>query len=177
MAATVILNEWTGTTGSPTLTDKTSGTVRYKKANNSTVDANNPLVKPTAGNERSYEKWMQLRITGTGPTGAITNLQWYTDGTNSYGTGITAFVRTTNIASGSFVTPVIPGSDAAGTDQFTFTTSSRKNADAVTAGSPYSGTNTNIGDFIILWMTLDTTVSAPQNPTASETISASWDET
>ena len=30
-------------------TDKTSGTVRFKDADNATVDANNPLVIPDAG--------------------------------------------------------------------------------------------------------------------------------
>ncbi len=177
MAATVLIREWNGTTGSPTQADKTSGTVRYKAANDATVDANNPLVKPSAGSFRSFEKWMQLRIGATGPTGVITNLQFYTDGSNGYGTGITAFIRTTNIASGSFVTPTTPANDAAGTDQFTFVTGSRKNMDAVSAGSPYSGTNTDIGDFAVLWMTLASTVSAPQNPTSSETLTWSYDET
>lgn len=177
MAATVLIREWNGTTGSPTQTDKTSGTIRYRASNSATVDANNPLVKPSAGNFRSFEKWMQLRIGGTGPTGSITNPQWYTDGSNSYGTGISAFIRTTNVASGSFVTPVTPANDASGTDQFTFVTGSRKNMDAATAGAPYSGTNVDIADFAVLWMTLASTVSAPQNPTSSETLTWSYDET
>lgn len=177
MAATVLIREWNGTTGVPTQTDKTSGTIRYKQANDSTVDAINPLVKPAAGSQRSFEKWMQLRIGATPPTGSITNLQWYTDGSNNYGTGITAFIRTTNIASGAFVTPTTPANDAAGTSQFSFATGSRKNMDAVTAGAPYSAANTDIGDFGILWMTIDSTVSAPQNPTSSETLTWSYDET
>lgn len=177
MAATVLVREWNGTTGSPTQTDKTSGTLRYKQANDATVDANNPLVKPTSGSQRSFEKWVQLQIGGTGPTGSITNPQWYTDGVNNYGTGILAFIRTTNVASGSFVTPATPANDASGTNQFSYVTGARKNMDAVTAGSPYTGTNTNIADFAVLWMTIDNTVSAPQNPTASETLTWSYDET
>lgn len=177
MSATVLIQEWNGTTGSPTQTDKTSGNIRYKAANNATVDANNPLVKPTSGSFWSFDKWLQLHIGGTGPTGSITNLGFYTDGTNSYGTGITAHIATTNIASGAFVTPTQRASDAAGTDMFTFNSGSTKNMDAVTAGAPYSGTNANIGDFSVLWMTLATTVTAPQNPTSSETLTWSWDET
>lgn len=177
MSATVDIREWTGTTGSPVQTIKTSGDLRYKQANNSTVDAVNPLSKPSAGNQRSFEKWCQLRIGATGPTGQITNLQWYTSGTNPYGTGISAFVRTTNVASGSFVTPTTPANDTAGTDQFTFSSGATKNADAATAGAPYTAINTDIGDFLVLWMTLATTVTAPQNPTASATLTHAWDET
>lgn len=177
MAATVLVREWNGTTGAPTQTDKTSGTIRYKQANDSTVDANNPMVKPASGTQRSFEKWVQLFIGGTGPTGAITNLQWYTDGTNNYGTGVLAWIRTTNVASGSFVTPVTPANDAAATNQFTFVTGSRKNIDTVTAGAPYTGTTVNIGDFAILHFAIDSTVAAPQNPSSSEVLTWSWDET
>jgi hypothetical protein len=177
MSALVTINEWNGTTGSPVKTDKTGVAVRYKKANNAVIDANSPLVKPLAGNDRSVEKWLQLRIGATGPTGQITNLQWYTDGTNNYGTGIAAYIRTTNPASGAFVTPVTPGDDSTGTDQFSYSSGARKNLDVATGGAPYSSINTDIGDFAVLWMTLSATVSAPQNPTSSETLSFSWDET
>lgn len=173
MAATVIINEWNGTSGAESATDKTSGTLRFKKADNATVDINNPLVKPVAGNDRSYEKWTRLRITGTGPTGEITNLRYWTDGSNNFGTGITAFVRTTNTA--TYATPAIPANDASGTNVFSFTSGSPKDADAISAG-PFTGTNVNIGDFIILWMTIDNTVTGP-GPTASETYSFSFDET
>jgi hypothetical protein len=177
MTAVVQIREWNGTTGSPTQTDKTSGTIRYRQSNAATVDASNPLSKPTAGSTWSFDKWMQLFISTTGPTGSITNLQFYTDGTNSYGTGITAWVKTTNIASGSFVTPTNPGTDSGYSDQFGFNSGAAKNMDAVTAGAPYTGTSTNIGDFAVLHMTLATTVSAPQNPTSSETLTWSYDET
>lgn len=177
MAATVLIREWNGTTGSPTQIDKTSGNIRYKQANDSNVDANNPLSKPTAGSTWSFDKWLQLRIGATGPTGSITNLQFYTDGTNSYGTGITAWIKTANIASGAFVTPANGGTDTGFTDQFSFNSGATKNMDAVTAGAPYSSINTDIGDFSRLHMTLATTVTAPQNPTSSETLTWAWDET
>jgi hypothetical protein len=177
MAATVTIQEWNGTTGSPTQTDKTSGDIRYRQSNSSTVDANNPLSKPTSGSTWSFDKWLQLHIGSTGPTGSITNLQFYTDGTNNYGTGITAFIKTTNIASGAFTTPVNAGTDTGYTNMFTFNSGAAKNMDAVTAGAPYSGTTVNIGDFAVLHMTIDTTVTAPQNPTSSETLTWSWDET
>lgn len=49
MAATVTILEKNGAGG--TTTDKTGGTVRLKKADNSTVDLINPLVKPAAGSD------------------------------------------------------------------------------------------------------------------------------
>ncbi len=174
MAADVHIYEWNGTSGSQASTDKTSGTLRYKAADNSTVDANNPLVKPTSGNTRSYEKWTRFHIGSPGPVGSITSPKFYTDGSNSYGTGITAFIRTTN--PGAYATPAIPADDTAGTDQFTYTSASPKALDVANPG-PFSGTNTDFGDFAVLWMTLATTVSAPQNPTASETLTYAYDET
>lgn len=177
MSATVLIREWNGTTGAPVQTDKTSGSVRYRQSNSAVVDASNPLSKPSSGSTWSFDKWLQLHIGGTGPVGSITNLQFYTDGTNSYGTGITAFIKTTNIASGAFVTPTNPGTDTGYTNMFTFTSVSGKNMDAVTAGAPYSGTNLDIGDFSVMHMTIDSTVTAPQNPTTSETLTWSWDET
>jgi hypothetical protein len=174
MAATVLIYEWNGTSGSQASTDKTSGTVRFKVADNSTVDANNPMVKPTAGSNRSYQKYLRLHIGGTGPTGQITNPNFYTDGTNNFGTGISMYVKTTN--PGSYATPAVPSDDSAGTDAFTYSSSAKKAINVANA-DPYTGTNTDIADFVVLWMTLATTVSAPQNPTSSETITFSYDET
>ena len=174
MAANVSILEWNGTSGSQTSTDKTSGTIRYKAADNATVDGNNPLVKPSTGNFRSFEKWTRLHIGATGPTGSISSPRFYTDGANSFGAGITAFIRTTN--PGIYATPATPANDTSGTDQFSFTSSSPKALDVANSG-PFSGTNTDFGDFAVIWMTLSTSVSAPQNPTASETLTYAYDET
>lgn len=172
MAATVILNEWNGSSGSEAATDKTSGTIRLKKADNATVNISNPLKKPAAGNDRSFEKWLRLRITGTGPTGEISNPQLYASG--GPGTGATIYIRTTN--PGAYSTPATPANDSAGTDITTYNSGSRKDMDAVNAG-PFTGTNTNIADYAVCWMTIGTTISAPQNPTSSTTITFTYDET
>lgn len=177
MSATVHAREWNGTTGSPTQTNKESADIRYRQSNSATVDANNPLSAPTSGSTWSFDKWIQLQIGTVGPVGQITNLQFYTSGTNPYGTGITALILTTNPASGTFVTPTNPGTDTGYTNQFSFTSSAGKNMDATTGGAPYSGTSVNIGDFSQIHMTLATSVTSPQNPTASATLTWSWDET
>lgn len=173
MAATVDIMEWNGTSGSEASTSKTSGTVRFKKADNATVDSNNPLVRPGGGGtDRSYEKWLRLRIGGTGPSGSITNPQLYSDGGNGLGTGVSAYIRTTN--PGSYATPAIPGNDSAGTNLFTYVTGSRKDMDAVNAG-PFTGTNTNIGDYAVLWFSIADTAGPGTTP--SETLTWTYDET
>jgi len=173
MAATVIIREYNGTSGGETGTDKTSGTIRFKKADNATVDNANPLVKPTTGQvDRSYEKWTRLRITGTGPTGSITAPKFYTSG--SQGSGSTTYVRTTNPS--SYATPAIPANDAAGTDATTYSSGSPKSIDVANAG-PYTGTNTDIADLVVLWTKIDDTITAPQNPTSTITLSYQYSET
>jgi len=169
MAATVTLNEHNSSTPD-TRTDKTAGTIRCRTTDSAAVDSNNPLQKPApSGFTRSYEKWLQLRIGATGPGGVITNLQFYTSG--NAGGGATVFVRTTNAT--VYATPAVPANDAAGTNATTYVTGARKSLGA----GPFSSVNTNIGDFAVLWMTLDDTVSAPQSPTSSLSLFLSYDET
>ena len=86
MAATVTILEFHGTTATPTTTNKTSGTVRFKNADNATVDLNNPMVVPTAGTDYSFEK--KLRLNAAGTFTQISNLAAYTDGANGLGTGV-----------------------------------------------------------------------------------------
>lgn len=172
MAATVLIREKNG--AGQAATDKTSGTIRFKNADDSTVNASNPMVKPVAGTDRSYEKWLRMYIDTTGPSGVITSPVFYSDGTNNFGTGITCFIRTTN--PGSYSTPAEPSDDSAGTSIFTYNSGSTKAIDAINAG-PFSTTSTDFGDYMVLWMGVTTTVTAPANPTSSETITVSWSET
>jgi len=169
MAATVTINEH-NTSTPDTRTDKTSGVIRCRANDSATVDANNPLQKPGSGLfTRSYEKWLQLRIGATGPGGVINNLQFYTTG--GAGGGAVVYVRTTNPT--VYATPAVPANDSAGTAATTYTSGARKAAGT----GPYSSINTNIGDFIVLWMTLNDTVAAPQSPTSNLNIFVSYDET
>lgn len=172
MAASVLIREKNGV--GETATDKTGGSVRFKNADNALVNATNPLVKPSAGSDRSYEKWLRLQIGVTGPTGEITNPQFYSDGTNNFGTGISCFIRTTN--PGSYSQPAEPADDTAGTSVFTYDTGARKDMDVANPG-PFTGTSVDIADYAVMWMTIGTTVVAPQNPTPSETFTFSYDET
>jgi len=90
MAATVQLVEKNGAGG--TQTDKTSGNIRFKNADNSTVDTSNPMVKPGAGVDYSFEKWLRMNVSG-GTYTEITNVKVYMDGANGLGTGVTLYAK------------------------------------------------------------------------------------
>ena len=181
MAATVIINEWTS---AATRTDKTSGTVRFKNANNATVDLIDPLVVPGSGQEYSFEKWLRLQITDAGGFTQIDNLRAYSDGTNSFGTGIKAWYAVT----GTFMDPVIPNeasdppqSAAAGppqenmTDFFTSTSGSPIDMDANNSGPFSDGSPAeHIGDFLVLVMEVETTAS--NGVLSTETLTIAYDE-
>ncbi len=183
MAANVIIEEWNGTGGSETRTDKTSGSIRFKNADNATVELSNPLVVPGSGQEYSYEKWVRLAIEG-GAFTQVDNLQVYTDGANNFGAGIKLW----HALAGAYMTPVIPNesndppqSPAAGSPQenmadlFGLTSGSPGDLDAIdigpfTDGSPLEA----IGDWIVMVMEVET--GASNGVLTAETLTFSYDE-
>lgn len=167
MPATVLIREKNG--AGETATDKTSGTIRFKNADNATVDLNNPLVKPGAGVDYSFEKWLRLNVS-VAPTGNITNPKVYMSGAAE--TGQLLYMRTTN--PGSYTTPAEATATTGYTDAFTYTSGSPKALDTANAG-PYTGTG-DIADYLVMMMTVGTTVAAP-GTLASKTITFQWDET
>lgn len=164
MVATVTIGEKNGAGG--TYTDKTSGTVRFKNADNATVDNANPMVIPVAGSDYSYEKWLRLRIGATGPSVQITNLKMYTDTANGLGTGVNLWAKAVT----TYATPAEATGTAGYTNAFTYSSGS-----ALSLGAgPYSTTNTEIGDHCVMMM--EVTSTATQGQTPSETITFSYDE-
>lgn len=163
MAATVIVNEFHGPTATPVKTDKTSGTIRFKNADNATVDLVNPMVIPTAGTDYSYEKILRLNATGTFTQ--LTNYKFYMDGANGLGTGVLLYYK----KEGAYGTPIEPASTAGFTDAFTATSGT-----PVTLGTPTVTATGDFGDFLTMLLTVTTTAS--QGVTPSETITFSWDE-
>ena len=162
MAAVVQIVEKNGAGG--TTTDKTSGTIRLKKADNSTVDLANPLVKPGAGSDWSFEKWLRLNVTGGSYT-QITNIRSYTDGSNGLGTGINLWAK----AVASYATPALGSSSAGYANAFTYTSGS-----ALSLGAgPFTSTGEK-GDHLVLLG--EVTSSASGGLTPSETITFGWDE-
>lgn len=162
MAATVQIVEKNGAGG--TATDKTSGNIRFKNADNATVDTANPLVKPGAGTDYSFEKWLRMNVTG-GTYTEITNIKIYSDGSNGLGTGVNLYAK----AVASYATPAEATSTAGYTDFFTYNSGA-----ALSLGAgPYTSTGEK-GDHCVMIMTVGTTASGGVTP--SETITLGWDE-
>lgn len=162
MAATVQIIEKNGAGGTPT--DKTSGQIRFKNADNATVDTANPMVKPGAGTDYSFEKWLRLNVTG-GTYTEITNIKAYMDGANGLGTGVTLYAK----AVASYATPAEATGTAGYTDAFTYTSGSPLSLGA----GPYSSTGEK-GDHLVMMLAVDT--SASGGITSSETLTFSYDE-
>jgi len=162
MAATVQIVEKNGAGG--TQTDKTSGTIRFKNADNSTVDLVNPMVKPASGVDYSFEKWLRMNVTG-GTYSQITNVKAYMDGANGLGTGVTLYAK----AVGSFATPAEATATTGYTDAFTYTSGS-----ALSLGAgPFTSTGEK-GDHLVMMLTVGATASGGVTP--SETLTLAWDE-
>jgi hypothetical protein len=171
MAATVEIREWNGASpGTPTT--KTSGTIRFKNADDANVDLNDPIVRPTSGNVYSYEKALRLYIGATGPTGSITSPRMYSDTTPGFGSGITMDVGVTGTFPGGGLTN--SDSSIANTNFFSFSSGSPRTMDVTNTG-PYTGTTTDIADFLILQATVNSTASPGLTP--SETLTIAYDET
>jgi hypothetical protein len=162
MAATVQIIEKTGAGGTPT--DKTSGTIRFKNADNATVNTSNPMVKPGSGTDYSFEKWLRFNVTG-GTYTEITNIKAYSDGANGLGTGVGLYAK----AVASYATPAEATGTAGYTDFFTYTSGS-----ALSLGAgPFTSTGEK-GDHLVMMMAVASTASG--GVTASETLTVAWDE-
>jgi hypothetical protein len=162
-AADVQIHEMTGTS---TGVDKTSGTIRFKSADETSVDSNNRLQIPGSGSIYSYTKKARFYFS-TGPTVDITNLRAYSDGTNSFGTGVGCQYD----LSGTWAANV--NTNIAGTDLFTKTSGSPVDLDAINTG-PHTGTGYK-GDFLRLQLSVASTAGPGQ--LTPETLTFSYDET
>jgi len=162
MAATVQIVEKNGAGG--TTTDKTGGTVRMKKADNSTVDLNNPMVKPPSGSDWSFEKWLRMNVTG-GTYSQITGVKAYTDGSSGLGTGVNLWAKAVT----SYATPALGTSSSGYANAFTYTSGSSLSLGA----GPFTSTGEK-GDHLVLLA--EVTSSASGGLTASETVTLAWDE-
>ena len=174
MVATVQIRE---KNGAEVPTDKTAGTIRMKAADDATVDANNPLVIPATGQNYSYEKWLRLYIGATGPDTNITNPKFYTDGTNSFGPNIKLWVS----GQLAYITPISPSTandpplinTVAGTDAFSYSSGAPLALDVNNAG-PYTGTLTDIADYLVVVMEAE--AGATQGALAAEVMTFVYDE-
>jgi hypothetical protein len=165
MAATISVKECNGAGGTPT----TKTAIRFCTSDNNNPGTTYPLVKPTSGTNRSYEKFLYLNA-DTAPTTAINNVKFYTDGTIGW-TGCTMYAGTT----ASYVQPT-------GTEGTTGTDSSIATVSAATytSAAPLSvagsigATTGKISDYVVLQV--DVSTSATAGALASETLTWQYDE-
>lgn len=162
MAATVQIVEKNG--AGATATDKTSGTIRFKNADDATVDIVNPMVVPPSGTDYSFEKWLRLKVTG-GTYTDISNIRAYMDGANGFGTGIGLYAKAVT----TYATPAEATATTGYTDAFSYTSGSPIDL----AGDGSTGTGEK-GDHLVMILTVASTASGGM--LTAETLTLAWDE-
>lgn len=185
MPASIDIVELNGAApGTPT--SKTSGTVRFKNADDATVDLNDPLVVPTTNTEYSFFKILRLRDNGDNYT-QVSNLRAYTDGAKGWQAGAKGWATTWM----DYVAPYVPdqtidppqwSSDGASgspnttmVDLFTYTSGAPLDMDGFNAGPFTPGSPLEfIGDFLVLLAEVETGATQGVEPT--ETLTLAWDE-
>ncbi len=176
MAATILIKRWTGSAGSPTKTDITSGSTRCNAADDPSNGTTDPIVVPTSGTNYSY--WVALRLNwSAGSANLVNNLKCYSDGANGLGTGVTCKVNTAT----SYIQAT--GSTGTGTQLTTGNYATLAGAPSdifgYTSGSPLSisGNATvsgDFGDFVVLQVEVGTT--AGPGTTSTELLTFQYDQ-
>lgn len=166
MAATIQIHEMSALAAG---TDKTNGTIRFKGADNATVDANNPLAIPTSGYTYSYTKKVRPYMEAA-PNTQIDNIRWYSDG-GGFGTGISVYAKNLGVTWGANYVTEMSG----GASLFTYTSGSPLDGDGTDAG-PFvpADDDSYIGDLIELQMWIADTASP--GTLVAETLTLAYDE-
>lgn len=177
MVATVLIRRLTST--GPTATDITSINTRANAYDtHSTADTTSPVKIPASGSNYSY--WVVTRLDCTvAPSGSLSNVQWYTDGTNSLGTGVTMVVSTATTyvqASGTAAETGI----VLNTTNYSTLAGAPSNSFAYTSAATLvvSGTTSTTGQFgdRVVYQVVVASTASP-GATAQETITWQYDET
>jgi len=182
MVATVTIRRHHGAT--PTKTDITTLNTRAC-TDDGVTPTGNPTANPipiVAGNTK-YSYWIVTRLSAdTTPTGTINNLKWYSDGTNSLGTGVTcvgnnasAYVQATGTAgdTGTVLnTTNYANLSANPTNVFAWTSGSTLSL----AGSISNPDTGDFGDYFVYQIVVNGDTASP-GATAQETFTFQYDET
>lgn len=161
MPAIIEINEKNG--AGEVATAKRNLTVRFKAADNSAVDNNAPLVVPASGSIFSFQKILRMNLSGTYTQ--ISNLAFYTDGANGYGTGVFGWAK----AVGAYVAPILEVASAGYTDVFTFT----QGSPLAMGTGPYTADG-DVGSYLVA--VLEVLSTASQGALTGEVWTFSWDE-
>ncbi len=172
MAALIKVYEKNGV--GETATDKTDSNILFKNADDAVVDFNDPLILPVTGQEYSFRKVLRMNIAG-GTFTTVSNLRWYTDGANNFGTGVKLWLALT----GTYTQPAVP-SEANDppqfpgvtpmVDAFGYTVGAPADLDAINTG-PFDNTGLpkDIGDYLNLVMEVEPTAAPGSIPTEEGT--------
>lgn len=193
MPATVaVIFDNQGSNGAPANNTNITGLgppeLRFKTADNATIDTINPIPIPTSGTKYSYWKQIYLEVTG-GTFTQIDNVKIYSDGSN-FGTGITLNVgdETPTHNSGSDAgyevatgTPDDTGDEVVAThtgitgvtNMFSFTGGSPKSVSISEAGGVINATGEST-DYVVLQVAVLNTATAGDLP--DETLTFQYDE-
>lgn len=186
MAATIQILRKCGAAGATT-TDITSINTRANTTDaHSTNDTSYPIKIPsTPGTNYSYWVTTRLNCTVT-PAGTINNLRWYTDGSDTFGTGVTCVVAKASTGANAGYRQATGTAGETGTElsQANHTGLDAAVADAFgkTSAAPLAlvGTITNpttgeFGDMVVYQVAVDQT--AGTGATTAETFTWKYDET
>lgn len=165
--ANLKIRRWTGTAGSETKTDITSINTRHTTkdthSTNTTATGDGILV-PSAGTNYSYKHSYRLYYDGS-DTGQISDIEWYTDGSNGLGTGIGMNAKTVASYSQATGTEGESGDEmTGGADAFSYTSASPLSV----TGSVTDPNTEDVGNFVETQATVGTTASA--GVTSTETL-------
>ena len=175
--ATVKIYRHTGTT--PDTTDITDINTRLKADDShSTAGTSNPIRVPTTGTNYSYWATMRLNVTANATNDTINNMKFYTDGTNSLGTGVGMDVALASAYAQAVGTEGTSGSALSNhthlrtsvTGAFNYDSGSPLDIDATVTGTTGTG---EIGDYVLLQVTVADTAGAGASTT--ETCSYQYD--
>ena len=161
MTATVQIHEYTAT---DTGVDKTSDTVRFKSAVETTVDTSNRLTIPAADTDYSYTKQLRLYATVAASV-SLEDVAAYSDGSSGFGTGVEIYYDT----AAEWVAET--DADISGTDLFTKTSG----ATIDLGGSDITALTGYFGDVLRLQMHITSTASP--GALTPETLTMTYDET
>ena len=96
MAASAQVRFYTGASPGSASSDITGTTIRFKRADNSTQDTNNPVPLPVSGLAFSWRKSTKVNWSST-PAGSITNLRWFLNSVLTSGIRLFARIQSSGV--------------------------------------------------------------------------------
>lgn len=174
MPASVKWKRKTGPTNNQTDTDITSGTTLFSTSDNPNPGTDTPLIIPGSGST-NYSYWVTTYLdVETTPAGTIDSFKFYADGANTYGTGITETVATSDTyvqATGTAQSGDIlnqtnhTGISGAPVDTFTYTSASP----LALTGSISNPSTGKLGPYLVQQMAVESTAASGATPTETKT--------